>query len=138
MKIFLSTFASILSAFLLAGCETRVASFVPQENTKYSIENTGKFALFDPGVRATITCTGLQERVGDGGRLAVVANIKNLANKPVQVQVRCIFKDVDGFTTGDETAWQTLALADEGTEAVGFTAANLRAHKYTVIVRSAP
>jgi len=137
MKIPFSPVAGLLGILLLAGCESRVASFVPQENTKYSIENTGKFALFDPGVRATITCTGLQERVGDGGKLEVVANIKNLTNKPVQVQVRCIFKDLDGFTTGDETAWQTLALADDGTEAVGFTAANLRAHKYTVIVRSA-
>ncbi len=138
MNFFRPIFASLVGVLLLTGCETKVASFVPQENSKYSIENTGKFALLDPGAMAAITCTGLQEGLGAGGRLEVVANVKNRTSSPVQVGVRCIFKDIDGFTTGDETAWQTLTLADDATEAVRFTAANLRAHKYTVVVRSAP
>jgi uncharacterized protein YcfL len=136
MKISPTLLAVTLSAFWLAGCHTRTASYLPQETTKYSIENTEKFARLDQATQTAITCTGLQERLNQDGRLEVVANVKNRASSNIQVRVRCVFKDANGFTTGDETAWQMLTLADEATEAVHFTAINALAHTYTVVVRS--
>lgn len=138
MKISAAFLATAFSLLSLAGCHTRPASFLPQETTKYSIEGTEKFALLDQAVQSAITCTGLQENLTLEGRLEVVANVKNRTPSIVRVQVRCIFKDVNGFTAGDETQWQNLALDDGATEAVRFTAANTLAHKYTVIVRTAP
>ena len=126
----------VLSTGLLVGCRTDTASFLPQETTKYSIESSGKFARVDFATQASIICTGLQERLSEAGHLEVVANVKNLEHREIQVRVRCVFKDADGFTTGDETVWQVITLGDEGTEAVRFAASNLLAKKYTVLVRS--
>jgi hypothetical protein len=67
----------------------------------------------------------------------VVANVKNRESRRIQVQVNCVFKDEQGFSTGDETPWQTLILSENSTEAVRFTAMNPLAKKYTVRVRQA-
>jgi uncharacterized protein YcfL len=136
MNILPCFLASIASAFLLAGCQTGTASFQAHETTKYSIENTEKFARLDMATQAAIICTGLQEHLTDEGRLEVVANVKNRTSNSIQVRVKCLFKDTNGFATGDETAWQLITLADETTEAVRFTASNKLAHKYTIVVRS--
>lgn len=137
MKISSLFAVSLLSVLLLASCQSN-SSYVSQGTTKYSIEGTEKFALLDKVAQSAITCTGLQEGLSSTGRLEVVANVKNRLSTAVQVRVRCVFKDAQGFATGDETAWQNLDLADEETEAVRFTAVNNLAHKYTIMVRSMP
>jgi hypothetical protein len=136
MKISVLLSAGIASVCLLAGCQTRTASFQAHETTKYSIENTEKFARLDTATQTAIICTGLQEHLNEEGRLEVVANVKNRTSSGIQVRVKCVFKDTGGFTTGDETAWQLLTLGDDATEAVRFTASNKLAHNYTIVVRS--
>jgi len=131
------TFAALAAALLLGGCATNPDTAVPQESTKYTIENTEKFVRLDKPTQAVVTCTGLQERQLPDGRLEVVANVRNNGAKPLRVQLNCVFKDAQGFTTGDETAFQTLTLEEESTEAVRFTAAGSAAKNYTIRVRQA-
>lgn len=132
---------SVLSAFagliLLAGCATEPGPFTPQDTTKYTVENTEKFVLLDKPTQTSITCTGLQERVLPDGRLEIVANVKNREDRRLQVQIGCVFKDAQGFTTGDESPYQNLILAENSTEAVRFTAMNALAKRYTIRVRQA-
>ena len=120
-----------------AGCASQPGPYTAQDTTKYTVESTEKFVLMDKQVQYSITCTGLQEPLRDDGRLEVVANIKNRENRRLQVQVSCIFKDAQGFTTGDETPWQTLILGENATEGVRFTAMNTQARRYTIRVRQA-
>mgnify|MGYP001554100258 CR=1 FL=1 len=122
---------------LLDGCATEPGPYVAQDTTKYTVENTEKFVLLDKPVQTSITCTGLQERILDDGRLEVVANVKNREARRIQVQIDCVFKDEQGFSTGDETPFQNLILAENATEAVRFTAMNTLAKKYTIRVRQA-
>jgi uncharacterized protein YcfL len=122
---------------LLAGCTTEPGPYTPQDTTKYTVENTEKFVLLDKPTQQSITCTGLQERTLPDGRYEVVANVKNRENRRVQVQLNCVFKDEQGFSTGDETPFQTLILAENSTEAVRFTSINAQAHRYTIRVRQA-
>ncbi|MBI5380460.1 MAG: YcfL family protein [Opitutae bacterium] len=125
------------ATLLFAGCATEPGPFAPQDTTKYTLENTEKFVLLDKPTQVSITCTGLQERMLSDGRLEVVANVKNRENRRLQVQINCVFKDDQGFTSGDETPWTTLILSENATEAVKFTAMNAQAKKYTVRVRQA-
>jgi len=122
---------------LLAGCATEPGPFTPQDTTKYTVENTEKFVLLDKPTQVSVTCTGLQERLLPDGRLEVVANVKNREARRVQVQIQCVFKDEQRVSTGDETAWQTLILAENSTEAVRFTATNPQAKTYEIRVRQA-
>ncbi|HWL15711.1 MAG TPA: YcfL family protein [Opitutus sp.] len=132
-----SVIAACAALLLLAGCATEPGPYLPQDSTKYTVENTEKFVLLDKPTQYSITCTGLQERVLPDGRLEVVANVKNRENRRLQVQINCVFKDAQGFSTGDETPFQTLVLAEYSTQAVRFTAANQLAKRYTIRVRQA-
>lgn len=132
----MKTLTPVLAVLLLAGCSAVPGSFQLQETAKYSIENTGKFAPLDAATSATVICTGLQEHTGRVGRLEVVANVMNRGPGRREVQVRCVFKDANGFSTGDETVWQALQLEEGATEAVRFVSVNNRARLYTVAVRA--
>ncbi|MDB6094275.1 MAG: hypothetical protein JWM32_1837 [Verrucomicrobia bacterium] len=133
--LLLATTSAVLAFF--AGCATEPGPFTPQDTTKYTIENTEKFVLLDKPTQISVTCTGLKERELPDGRIEVVANVKNRENRRIQVQINCVFKDDQGFATGDETPFQTLILAENSTEAVRFTAMNSLAKKYTIRVRQA-
>ena len=130
----LSVLSAVAGLFLLGGCATEPGPFTPQDTTKYTVENTEKFVLLD---KTSVTCTGLQERTLPDGRLEIVANVKNRENRRIQVQIGCVFKDEQGFSTGDESPYQTLILAENSTEAVRFTAMNPLAKRYTIRVRQA-
>lgn len=122
---------------LSAGCATEPGPFPPLDTTKFTLENTDRFVALDQAVQHSVTCTGLLENHLADGRLEVVANVKNRENRRIQVQISCVFKDEQGFSTGDETPFQTLILTENATEAVRFTAMNAAAKKYTVRVRQA-
>jgi uncharacterized protein YcfL len=130
-------FLAIVALALFAGCATEPGPYTPQDTTKYTVENTEKFVLLDKPTQVSVTCTGLQERLLPDGRLEVVANVKNREARRIQVQIQCVFKDEQRVSTGDETAWQTLILAENSTEAVRFTAMNPQAKTYEVRVRQA-
>lgn len=133
----LSVLTAVAGLILLGGCATEPGPFTPQDTTKYTVENTEKFVLLDKPTQYSITCTGLQERTLPDGRLEVVANVKNRENRRLQVQIGCVFKDEQGFSTGDESPYQTLILAENSTEAVHFTAMNTLAKRYTIRARQA-
>jgi uncharacterized protein YcfL len=125
------------AVFAVSGCKTPPGPFTAQDTTKYTLENTESFVLMDKPTQVSVTCTGLQQRVTPEGRLEVVANVKNRENRRIQVQISCAFKNEAGFSTGDETPWETLILGENATEAVRFTSMNTQAKKYTVRVRQA-
>lgn len=128
--------AAIAAAGLgLAGCTTEPAR--PLDSPKYSLEDTGKFTHLDKASAAAISCTSLQERRLPDDRLEVVASLRNREARKVKVQVNCVFKDAQGFSTGDETPFRTVTLEGNATEAVRFTAANAAARQYTLRVRLA-
>jgi uncharacterized protein YcfL len=115
---------------IIIGCGTPVAQ-------QSATANNSKFvALGTLGAR-TVRCTAMQETQLPDGRMQVRANILNLINKRVDLQVNCIFKDAQGFSTGDETPFQTLILDETAQETITFTSLNAKAKDYTVRVRLA-
>jgi uncharacterized protein YcfL len=134
-KTFLSL-ACLGALAFFAGCSSP-GPYAAKDTTKYTLENTENFVLMDKKVQYSVTSTGIQQRINDDGRLEVVANIKNREDRRIQVQVSCVFKDEQGFSTSDETPWQNLILGEYTTEAVTFKSMNAQARKYTVRVRQA-
>jgi len=142
-----------LTVLLLAGCQPMAESardttqtvvtghkggaYAPRNTTRYDLENQAKFVLLDHATQRSVTCSGLQERYLEDGRLEVVANVRNRLNRRIQVQINCVFKDVQGFPTGDETPFQTLILSENAQEGVRFTSLNNQARGYTIRVRQA-
>ncbi len=134
-KFFLVFFSTVIAA-ALAGCASGGA-YEARNATKYDLENRDVFVLMDAGAQRSITSSGIQQRVTPDGRLEVTANIRNRESRRVQVQVNCVFKDEQGFSTGDETPWQNLILTENSQEAVHFISMNDKARRYTIRVREA-
>ena len=115
---------------LLSGCGAPTAR-------QSAISNNSKFVALGSLGSRIVQCTALQENTLPDGRLEVRANILNLVNKRVDLQINCIFKDAQGFSTDDETPFQTLILDETAQETITFTSLNTKAKDYTVRVRLA-
>jgi len=129
--------AACCALTLLAGCDSVPAPQAPQDTTKFTVENTVRFAALDSATEAVVSCTGLQERALADGRLEVVANLRNSGASPVKVLVQCVFLGEEGLPVGPEPKWQALAIAADSTEVMRFTAPDLAARKYSIRVRRA-
>jgi hypothetical protein len=127
--------ALIAGTALLTGCETGGGARPPAQATD-NYETTAKFAMMGAHVQHSVTCTGLQERKNEDGRLEVAANLRNLENRRLEVQAQCVFKDPQGFEL-DSTPWETVILTENSQETLHFTAMNNKATDYTVRVREA-
>ncbi len=124
------------ASIFLGGCATGGAS-TPVNATKFDTENTSREALMGERVQRSITITGTQQRMLEDGRLEIMTNIRNREARRIEVQVSCVFKDEQNFSTGDETPWTSLILTEHAQEAVKFTSMNNKAKTWTVRVREA-
>jgi hypothetical protein len=138
MKISAIIMAIVAAIFTLSttGCQTRGA-YAPDVPDGYDLENQTEFVLMNKRVAKSVTVAGIQERVLADGRLEVTANVLSKDRRRIQVQISCVFKDQDGFPTGDETPWNTLILTENAQEGVKFKSMNEKARKYTIRVREA-
>jgi len=130
----------VAAALFVAGCESThdKGPYLPQQSRTPPYESTEPVVLLDPGVQHSITTTGQpQARVLEDGRLEVVVQLRNRENRRLEVQANCLFKDVNGVTTGDETPFQTVVLTENATEHVKFTSLNDKAKRFTIRVRQA-
>ena len=94
-----------------------------------------KFRALSGLAASAVSCSAVKETKQADGRLEVHANVHNRQGKRIQVQVNCVFKDEQGFSTGDETPFQSLILDEYGTQTVTFTSLNNKARDYTIQVR---
>lgn len=123
------------ASLFLTGCVGREGAYQPKNTTKYDYENTSNFVLMDRMVQRSVTSSGIQQRTLEDGRLQVVANLRNRETRRIEVQVSCVFKDEQNFSTSDETPWKTVILTENAQEAVEFTSMNNKAKGYTIRVR---
>ena len=133
--IIMALMAAVLTLSTI-GCKTRGA-YVAEVPDGYDLENQTEFVLMNKRVAKSVTVAGIQERVLADGRLEVTANVLSKDRRRIQVQVSCVFKDQNGFSTGDETSWNTLILTENAQEALRFMSMNEKARKYTIRVREA-
>lgn len=136
MKKLLRPLLSVLAVATLVGCQSGGA-YAPKNATKYNLEDKEPFVLLDRMVQRSVTSSGIQQQTLPDGRLKVIANVRNREARRIQVQINCVFKDAQGFPTGDETPFQTLILTESAQEGVEFVSMNDKAKRYTIRVRQA-
>lgn len=138
--ILIPAFTLAAAALLFAGCKSTYdkGPYTPQQSKTPAYESTEPVVLLDPGVRRSVTVTGqpFAQTLPDG-RLEVTVQLRNRENRRIEVQANCVFKDVNGISTGDETPFVPLILTENATEQVKFTSINDRAKRFTIRVRQA-
>ena len=127
--------AGAAALLLFAGCATKPAPAPAPDTTKFTLEQSDRFLVFDKSLQEAVACTGLQNRMLADGRMEVVANVRSRSDKHLQLQVNCVFKDDQGVPIGEETPWQTLTLSEYSTEAVRFSSFTPQARRYSIRVR---
>jgi hypothetical protein len=88
-------------------------------------------------VQRSIDFSSTQQKYLEDGRMEIITNVRNRENRRIEVQISCVFKDENNFSTGDETPWRSLILTENAQEAVNFTSMNNRAKNFTIRVREA-
>ncbi len=118
---------------LFAACASR-GPYVPKSEAP-SIEDTYHAVLLDKSLkkRIAIDHIGCQKTLND--RLEVFANIRNRKKGDIQVQVQTIFKDMNGFSIGEDSAWHTIFLTSNETETYRIVSRSQTAKDYTIRIR---
>lgn len=129
---------AVAAGLVATGCSSHdKGPYLPEGVKTPAHELREPVVFLDPGVQYSITHSGVQEQVLPDGRLQVSVHLRNRENRRIEVQANCVFKDQSGFSTGDETPFQTVILTENATEDVTFVSSNARARKATVRVRQA-
>src|SRR5689334_22954827 len=98
MKAFIIS-ALAASSLFLAGCATGGAR-PPINATKGNLEDKSEYALMGPRVQRSVTFSSTQKKFLEDGRLEVITNVRNQENRRIEVQISCVFKDENNFSTG--------------------------------------
>jgi hypothetical protein len=137
-KSMLSLLAAGGAVLLAAGCSTHdKGPYLGQTPKTPAYEGREPIVMLDPGVQYSVACSGIQEQILPDGRMELLVHLRNRENRRIEVQANCVFKDQNGFPTGDETPFGTVILTENGTEDMKFTSANALARRYTIRVRQA-
>ena len=134
-RITVAALAALLGLSIIAtGCKTGpyTASAVQP-----SPEDTESLVLLDKELVKQLSVQVQRAGFTSDGRLTAEANLRNLTKKTMSVQVQTVFKDAQGLSTGDETAWKTVILNPNAMETYQASALNTRSERYTVRVRKA-
>lgn len=118
------------------GCQSDHGAYAPIHANINNLEDSARFVALDKGAQESVTCPGIQETRLPDGRLQIVANLRNMLNRRIQVQVNCVFKDAQGFPVEDGP-FQNVFLDENAQEGVKFASANDKAQRYTIRVREA-
>lgn len=102
--------------------EGKIAAGVPVNILNHDLRNKVAADLADA------------QRLPDG-RLLVRANIRNSTTKDLNVQVRTVFKDELGLSTGDETEWEDVFFAPQQIMTRSATSRLANARGFTIEVR---
>lgn len=135
MNSILNLAGALALALTLTACSSTPGPYTPTPAA--DVEGKEPIVLMDQMVQTSVTSQGIRYRELPDGRLEVIAVIQSKDPRRIQVQVQCVFKDVNGVAIDDETPWQTLILTENSQEQLSFKSMNNQAKKATIRVRQA-
>ncbi len=119
---------------LMSGCAAKHGPYVPYSHPP-AVENQETVVVLSQDLVNRVGLEGELVRKLPDGRLEVTASIRNLTKYPLHVQAQTVFKDVDWFSTADQTAWYDLLLNENETKSYGAVSMNDKAENYTIRIR---
>ncbi|MBG86763.1 MAG: hypothetical protein CMO80_07670 [Verrucomicrobiales bacterium] len=132
----LFTLTALAASLGLSACQ-HGGAYKPKNTAVYNLEDSEPVVLMDRFVQRSVTAPGVKQMTLKDGRMRVIANIRNRESRRIQVQVSCVFKDEDGFPTGEPSNWRDLILTEGAQEGIEFYSLNDKARKFTVRIRQA-
>ncbi len=116
----------------LAGCE---GAYTARRVPSADLEDTETVVLLTKPLRAMVAVEEQRARWNQANLLEVQARIRNRVEKPLQLEVQTVFKDSQGFSTNDNTAWQRMIFEPNETKIYRVTSLNGKARRFTIRIR---
>jgi uncharacterized protein YcfL len=122
---------------MIAGCAGVPAKGVKPTKTSQLYEETETFVYLSKGLNKNFLLADQLISATEDGRLIVKAKLLNKLSKDLRVQFQTIFKDKDGYPTGDETNWELVVVPHNAYYYYEAKAMNTKSQKYVTRCRYA-
>ncbi|MBI4028395.1 MAG: YcfL family protein [Verrucomicrobia bacterium] len=122
-----------LMVLLCFGCAGEGPYVPAQRQPSPELENTA--VILDESLADRIAVDSQNAEHTAQGKLKGMANVRNRTNQDLSIQVQTVFRDDNGFSIGDDTAWETVILTANETRTISATSTSKKAERYTIRVR---
>ena len=123
-------------AGIATGCRTEGALPAQTVTGKgVTVENDEQFVLLDKALNGKLSFHNPISRRVDNGRLEIVVELRNRTREPLIVNLSTVFRDGEGVTLNDESAWQPVFLGPAQTQVYRVTSITEQAAYFTVRAR---
>ncbi len=124
-------------AVIIAGCAGIPAKGIKPKKASQLYEETETFVYLSRGLNKQLLLTDQLVSATEDGRLVVKAKLFNKLSENLRVQCQTIFKDKDGYPTGDETNWELVVIPHNAYYYYEVKAMNTKAQKHVTRCRLA-
>lgn len=131
-----NTILPLVLLLSVVSCSTAPGPYVPTSAAP-TVEDVYPAVLLDKSLRKRIAVDRVSDQRLQDNRLKVMANMRNMKGQGITVQVQTIYKDNQGFSIGDDTAWQTLIFSPNESKTYESVSMKSNASGYTIRIRHA-
>lgn len=133
-RMFSATLILIVLCLLGASCGSK-GPWQAASSDKAFAKSQAPMNLLHKDLRKKIASDKAITSHTDDGRMKVAIVLRNRSKKPLNVQVRTVFRDEEGLSTGDETNWEDIWLEPRQSQTYRAESKITFAESYTVEVR---
>lgn len=129
--------AALVAALSACGGKSRGPD-VPVSEPKAYEQSKAAVNLLDSKLKGKIASEVQRAEPTPDGRTLVTVNLRNRTKKDLHVQYRTVFKDSQGISTGDQSAWSNLYFSPQQVQTVRTESKKPGSQLTTVEVRLPP
>lgn len=122
---------------LITGCWSVPAKGIKPKKASQLYEETETFVYLSRGLNKQLLLADQAVSTTEDGRLVVKAKLFNKRAEDLRVQIQTVFKDSDGYPTGDETNWELIIIPHNAYYYYEAKAMNTKGQKYVCRCRYA-
>jgi len=120
----------LVLSVLIAGCASVPAKGIKPKKASQLYEETETFVYLNKGLNKQLLLAGQAVSSTEDGRLVAKAKLFNKLAEDLRVQIQTVFKDKDGYPTGDQTNWELIIIPHNAYYYYEAKAMNTKAQKY--------
>jgi uncharacterized protein YcfL len=129
-------FAAALTCTVAAGCSKRSSGpHMPKSEKKALVSAKFPVNVLDKKLESRIASETQSTNVREDGLREVAVTVRNRSYEQLHVQIRTVFKDADGISTGDESMWDDVYLSPQQSQTYRQVSKSAAPPLYTVEVR---
>ena len=125
---------ALVAPLALTACKSKGPD-IPVSQQEALERSKAPVNLLNTDLKGKVASDFSEITTNDQGHSVVAVNLRNRTSDRLHIQARAVFKDEQGISTGDETAWKSLFLEPQQSTTYRATSTSPGAELATVEVR---